>query len=177
MLTRAGSVLLALCATFVDAGCASGGRVSANLSQSPSPRQRAAVNPGSWDTVAVLQPGSRVIVTLIDGGRVEGTFRLLGQDELAFTDSNGRDLGIAKSNIRRIVTRGDGDGLANGSIMGAAIGLGTAAAILAAAASGDGYVLGSAKWGAPLLLSAAGGVIGLFVDRAHRNDRVVYEEP
>jgi hypothetical protein len=177
-LTAAGrSILLAVCAASVGAGCASGGRVSPNLSQSPTARQRAAVNPGSWDRVAVLQPGSRVIVTLIDGGRVEGTFRLLGQDELALTDSKGRDLGIAKSNIRRIVMRGEGDGLANGSMIGAAIGLGTAAAILAAAASGDGYVLGSAKWGAPLLLSAAGGVIGFFVDRTHRNDRQVYEEP
>jgi len=135
------------------------------------------VNPGSWDRVAVLQPGSPVIVTLVDGRRTEGTFRLLGQDELTLTDSKRQELGIAKSNIRRIVTRGEGDRLANGSLIGAGIGLGTAAAILAAAASGDGYVLASAKWGAPLLLSAAGAVIGLFVDRAHRNDRVVYEEP
>jgi hypothetical protein len=49
--------------------------------------------------------------------------------------------------------------------------------ILAAAGSGDGYLLASANWGAPLLLSAVGAVIGVFIDRAHRDDQVVYIRP
>ena len=65
----------------------------------------------------------------------------------------------------------------NGALIGAGIGFGTAAIILAVDASGDGYVLASAKWGAPLLLSVVGGVIGVFVDRAHTNDHVVYVRP
>jgi hypothetical protein len=31
-----------------------------------------------------------------------------------------------------------------------------------------------AGWGAPLHLSAVGGVVGVFVDRAYKNDQVVY---
>jgi hypothetical protein len=110
----------------------------------------------------------------MDGERLEGAFRALGPGDLELTDSGGRDVGVARSNIRRIVARGQRDDLINGALIGAGIGLGTAVTILAVAASGDGYVLASAKWGAPLLLSAVGGVIGVLVDRAHRNDQLVY---
>ena len=44
------------------------------------------------------------------------------------------------------------DGLANGALIGAAVGAGAALSILAIAGSGEGYVLPSAKVGAPLLL-------------------------
>lgn len=114
---------------------------------------------------------------MIDGERLEGAFRTLSPGDLGLTDSAGRDFDVARSNIRQIVARGERDGLIDGALIGAGIGLGTAATILAVAASGDGYVLASAKWGAPLLLSAVGGVIGVFVDRAHRDDQVVYVRP
>lgn len=171
------SILLAICATSLSAGCASGGRLSPNVLQSPTGERRAEVVPGSWDKVVVLRPGSRVVVTLIDGELLEGVFRTLGPGDLGVTNSAGRDFGVARSNIRQIVARGEQDDLTNGTLIGAGIGLGTAAAILAVIASGDGYVLASAKWGAPLLLSAVGGVIGVFVDRAHRDDQVVYVTP
>ena len=122
----------------------------------------------------VLRPGSQVVVRLIDGERLEGAFRTLGPDDLGLTDSAGRDFGVARSNIRQIVARGERDNLIDGALIGAAIGLGAAVTILAVIASGDGYVLASVKWGAPLLLAAAGAVIGTFVDRAHRDDQVVY---
>jgi hypothetical protein len=118
-----------------------------------------------------------VVVTLIDGERLEGAFRTLTPVDLGLTDSAGRDFGVARLNIRQIVARGERDDLMDGALIGASTGLGTAAAILAAAASGDGYILASAKWGAPLLLSAVGAVIGIFVDRAHRDDQVVYVRP
>jgi hypothetical protein len=114
---------------------------------------------------------------LMDGERREGAFRALGPEDLGLTDSAGRDFGVARSDIRQIVARGEPDGLMNGALIGAAIGLGAAVTILAVAASGDGYLLASAKWGAPLLLAAAGAVIGTFVDRAHRSDQVVYVRP
>jgi hypothetical protein len=115
-----------------------------------------------------------VVVTLIDGERREGAFRALGASDLGLTDSEGRNFDVAMSNIRRIVARGERDGLMNGAVIGAGIGGGIGASILAIAASEDGYVLASAKWGAPLLLSAVGAVIGVFVDRGHTNDQVIY---
>jgi len=112
-----------------------------------------------------------------DGERLEGVFRTLGPGALGLTDLTGRDFDVARSNIRQIVARGERDALMNGTLTGAGIGLGIAATILVVAASGDGYVLASAKWGAPLLLSAVGGVIGFFVDRTHTDDQVVYLRP
>jgi hypothetical protein len=118
-----------------------------------------------------------VIVTMIDGELLEGAFLSLGPADLGLTDSAGRDVNVARSNIRQIVARGERDDPLYGALVGAGIGLGAAATILAIAASGDGYVLASAKWGAPLLLSAVGGAIGIFVDRAHRDDQLVYVRP
>jgi hypothetical protein len=168
---------LAICAASLSAGCAAAGRFSPHLLQSPSGVQRAGAIPASWDKVVVLPPGSPVVVTLLDGDRVKGAFRTLGTDNLGLTDSAGRPLDVARSNIRRIVAQGTRDGLKNGVLIGAGIGLGTAAAVLAAAASGNGYILPSAKWGAPLLLSAGGGAIGIVVDRAHRHDQLIYVRP
>ena len=125
----------------------------------------------------VLRPGSQVVIVLTGGDRLEGAFRTLGPGEVGLTDAGGRDVEVLRSNIRQIVVRGGRDSLVNGALIGAAIGLGTAVTILAIAASGDGYLLASAKWAAPLLLSAAGGAIGAFVDRAHRGDQVVYVSP
>jgi hypothetical protein len=169
------SFVLSICAASFGAGCASGGRLSSNVSLSPTGVQREKLIPGSWDKVVALRPASRVVVTLISGERLEGAFKNLGPGDLDLTDSAaGRDFRVVRSNIRKIVARGERDGLTNGALLGAGIGLGTAAIILAVIASGDGYVLASAKWGAPLLMSAVGGVVGVFVDRAHRDDQVVY---
>lgn len=107
----------------------------------------------------------------------EAVFRILNPTELGLTDSGGRDFGVAKPNLRQIVSRGERDSPVNGALIGAGIGSATAAILLAVAATGDGYVLASAKWGVPLLLSAVGGVIGVFVDRAHTDDQVVYVRP
>ena len=56
-------------------------------------------------------------------------------------------------------------------------GITTAVTILAVAGSGGAYVLPSAKWGAPLLLTAAGALLGMVVDRAHKGERVLYRAP
>ena len=69
------------------------------------------------------------------------------------------------------------DGLANGALIGAAVGAGAALGILAIAGSGEGYVLPSAKVGAPLLLSGVGALVGALVDRAHEGGRVLYASP
>src|SRR5688572_6292785 len=69
------------------------------------------------------------------------------------------------------------DGLANGALIGAAVGAGAALSILAIAGSGEGYVLPSAKVGVPLLLSGVGALVGALVDRAHEGSRLPYVSP
>ena len=77
--------------------------------------------------------------------------------------------------IARIATPATRDTLANGTLIGAGLGLGIAIVILNAIASDDGYVLPSAKVAGPLVLSSAGGVIGMLIDRHRTNgERVLY---
>jgi hypothetical protein len=135
------------------------------------------VIPGSWDTVAALRTGSPVVVTLTDGARVEAAFTTLGPIDLVLTDSAGGRVAVPRTDVRQIVAGEEPDDLLDGTLIGAGIGLGTAAAVLAILASGEGYVLASAKWGVPLLLSGVGGVIGVFVDRARTEAHVVYVSP
>ena len=136
----------------------------------------AGIIPGSWDRVQRLQLGSPLVVTLKSGVRLEGAFNSLAQGELALTDRAGQPLTIASSEISRIVTQVD-DTLTNGALTGGGIGLAAALAVLAAAGSGEGYVLPSAKWGAPLLLSGVGIVVGMLVDRAHKGQDLIYVTP
>ena len=96
---------------------------------------------------------------------------------LALTDPAGTELSVPRSEVLKIVARGARDNLSNGALIGAGMGLGAAVAILAVIASGDGYVLPSAKWGAPLLLSSVGGVVGAVIDRAHRSQPLLYVAP
>jgi hypothetical protein len=173
-MTGTASILPAICAMALSAGCASGGRLPLDVAQPSVEGQRVDVTPGTWDRVAALSQDRAVVVTLVDGTRLEGAFKALRPGELVLADAAARDLAVARPTIQRILARGERDGLLNGTLLGAGIGLGAAAAVLTVAAAGTGYVLDSAKWGAPLLFSTAGGIIGALIDRAHRGDQVVY---
>ena len=83
---------------------------------------------------------------------------------------------IPRSEVGTIVVRVRDD-LANGTLIGAGVGLSVALTVLVIVGSQDGYVLPSAKWGSPLLLSGLGGLAGMLVDRAHKRDRTVYVAP
>jgi hypothetical protein len=120
--------------------------------------------------------GSPFVVALKMGDRVAGTFKALRADVLVLTDPAGKEFSIPRPEIARIVTQAE-DRLANGAWIGAAVGLGAALAVLAIAGSGDGYVLPSAKWGAPLLLSGIGSLVGVLVDRAHKGEEAIYLAP
>lgn len=88
-------------------------------------------------------------------------------------DASGKEFIIARSEVGTIVAQVRDD-LANGALIGAGVGLSAALTVLAIVGSQDGYVLRSAKWGAPLLLSGLGGLAGMLVDRAHKRERTVY---
>jgi hypothetical protein len=164
----------ALTISLASSACALTNRTwSSALQTTPA---GAGIIPGSWDRVQRLQLGSPLVVTLKSGVRLEGAFNGLAQGELALTDPAGQTLTIARLEISRIVTRVD-DTLTNGALTGGGIGLAAALAVLAAAGSGEGYVLPSAKWGAPLLLSGVGIVVGMLVDRAHKGQDLIYVTP
>jgi hypothetical protein len=171
---RPAAILLMLSATFLTAACASAGRNWSGLVQGPPSARQSGVIPGSREKVEALQPGSPLVVTLKSGERLEGAFKAVGPAVLALTDRAGKEFSIPMPEVDRIVTPATNDSLTNGVAIGAGVGLGAALAILAAVGSQDGYVLPSAKVGAPLLLSGVGALVGAFVDRAHKSDQVLY---
>jgi hypothetical protein len=157
--------------------CATVGRSWSGSPQSSQGVSGAAVIPGSWGQIAALQLRAPLVVTLKSGVRLDGAFKALEPAELALTDSAGREFKIARSDVVRIRGRAAQDEITNGAVIGAGIGLGAALAILGMVGSADGHVLPSAKWGAPLLLTSAGGIVGALVDRAHNGERLLYVGP
>ena len=139
---------------------------------------QAKVIPGRWEKVDALQPGKQIIVTLKAGDRIEGSFRSSGTDNVTVVILTGGEVKIAKPEVQQIMSREKvKDSLNNGAIVGIGIGLGIVLAGLAIAASGEGEVLPSAKWAAPLLGIGAGLSAGIAIDASHQETEVLYEAP
>jgi hypothetical protein len=145
-----------------------------------APRTEAAsiqdeVIPGRWEQVSALEPDAPLVVTTNDGRRLEGVFNVLDSATLVLTAAGGTPVVVARSDIARITAPATNDGLTNGILIGAGTGLGLAISILSALGAQDGYVLPSAKVGAPLLLTGVGGLVGMLIDRGHRKPgRLLY---
>jgi hypothetical protein len=164
-------MLLLIIASSLSVCCA-----SATGKSHPSQQMtRSGVVPGNWNAIEALQPGTQVIVTLKNGGRVSGTFKALEPMLLEITAQDDKDSSVARSEVANIMTSSGGDSLVNGALIGAGVGLAAAAIVLATIGSGNGYVLPSAQWGGPLVLSGAGFVLGMVIDRAHRDERLLYK--
>ena len=138
----------------------------------------AQVVPGRWEKVAALPQGEEIIVTLKAGDRLECAFKESGADDLTVITLTGRELNIAKSEVREIESQEKiKDSLLNGALIGAGVGLGIAFAGLAAASSGKGEVLSSAKVFAPLLGVGAGLGVGMAIDASQQGTEVLYQAP
>jgi hypothetical protein len=168
------SVLLILVIGLLNGACASRPNRAA-LQITPPPRSAGLIQ-GSWEKVEGLRLGSPLVVTLKTGARLAGTLKALTPGALTLTDATGKDFMIPRSEVGTIVAQVRDD-LANGALIGAGVGLSGALTVLAIIGSQDGYVLPSAKWGSPLLLSGLGGLAGMLVDRAHKRDQTVYIAP
>ena len=120
-----------------------------------------------------MAKAEKIVVTDMSGRRVRGALTAVDRDSLSLA-TDGKTETFARTEVSTVRIA---DGLGDGALIGAGAGLGAALAILAIAGSGDGYVLPSAKVGAPLLLSGAGALVGVLVDRAHEGGRVLYTSP
>ena len=121
----------------------------------------------------IVKAEETVIVTDTRGRRIKGALLAVDDDSLSLA-TDGRAQTFARSDVRTVRVA---DGLGNGALIGAGAGLGAALGVLAIVGSGDGYVLPSAKAGAPLLLSGIGALAGVLLDRAHEGGRVLYVSP
>lgn len=126
---------------------------------------------GSFEELGgLVKAEETVVVTDMNGRRVRGALSAVGKDSLSLV-IDGRTQSFARSEVSTVRLA---DGLGNGALIGAGVGAGAALGILAIVGSGDGYVLSSAKVGAPLLLSGIGALVGVLLDRAHEGGRVFY---
>ena len=138
----------------------------------------AQVIPGRWEKVDALLQGEEIIVTLKAGDRLECAIKESGADDLTVITSTGRELKVAKSEVSKIVSGEEiKDSLLNGALIGVGVGLGIVLAGLTIAASGEGEVLASAKWGAPLLGLGAGLGVGMAIDASRQGTEVLYQAP
>ena len=140
---------------------------------------RAGVIPGRWEKVRTLEKGYAVKVKLESGERIRASYLGLTEKGLILKRDSGEELEVAKSAVVTITSqeRISNDGLGNGAIIGAGVGLGVALAMLGVAASKEGEVLSSAKWGAPLLGIGVGLGAGLAIDASLKGKEVFYQAP
>jgi hypothetical protein len=137
------------------------------------------VVPGRWEKVETLQEGYAVTVKLESGEEIKASYAGFTEEGLLLKRASGEELEIPKSAVLTVTSqkRVSHDGLGNGAIIGAGVGLGVALAMLGVAASEEGDVLSSAKWGAPLLGIGVGLGAGLAIDAAVKGPELLYQAP
>jgi len=142
----------------------------------------AAVVPGRWEKVDSLRSGERIVVTLKAGGLGRFSLKESDADDVTVVTSTGRELKIAKTEVRSIVgekTVIGLDGTLKGAVAGFAVGALIAGIILGAIANNEGgwsstttaHVLGYGAAGAGI-----GAAVGFGVDisQKHRRTEVLY---
>ena len=140
---------------------------------------QAMVIPGRWEKVAAEKVGSKIIVTLMTGDRIECAFTGLSTDSLIVSTSNGVEREYSKANVARITTADKRqDSLANGAAIGAAA-AGIPVLILIAAFEGANQSDVSVKEAAPgiAVCFGIGAGIGLLVDVVKKDYVTLYEAP
>ena len=136
----------------------------------------AEVIPGRWEKVEALQSGSRIIIHLQSGDRVEGEFKNLGLKELTVVDVNGSEVSLPKSGIGRVTSLEEyEDAPLNGTLIGLGVGI------------GGGAVLG---WGLSERLdittavtvpifgaigAGVGALVGYAADKSYKGKRLLYK--
>lgn len=124
------------------------------------------------ELAGIAKAEEAVVVTDGNGRRFKGALTTIKADSLSL-GMDGRILTFARSDVSAVRAV---DGVANGVLLGAGVGLGAALGTLAIVGAGEGYVLPSAKAGVPLLLSGIGALVGGLIDRA-REGRTLYLSP
>ena len=137
----------------------------------------AGVIPGRWEKVDGLQEGTRIVVEIKSGDRLEGAFKGSSPQELTVTDPAGSDRQVPKTAVAKIVTAEKvKDGLTNGMLIG--MGVGTGVAVGAVALATGGVSEECIVCGLAICAGFAGGWgIGAAIDAIHQGPEVLYQAP
>jgi hypothetical protein len=148
-------------------------RLAAAVALWPASAEAQTVARSFEELMAIVKAEEAVVVIDMRGRRVKGALTAVDKDSISVA-TDGRTQMFARSEVSTVRVA---DGFGDGALIGAGAGFGAALGILAIAGSGDGYILPSAKVGAPLLLSGIGALLGALIDRAHDGGRVLYVSP
>ena len=134
----------------------------------------AQVIPGRWEKLDATALGTEIIVLLQTDMKIQGKLQRSTPEAITvLTDT--ATIQVAKVDVREITTAQIySDSLLNGGLIGAGIGLGVALSVLAVAASGEGYVLRSAKWAGPLFGFGTGLGAGIALDAGRKRRQILY---
>lgn len=136
---------------------------------------QAMVIPGRWEKVAAEKPGSKIIVTLMTGDRVECSFDRLSEDSLTVSTPDGEERKYSKANVARITTADKRtDSLNNGLLIGAAV-AGIPSALVAVSCLAAKTCTGSQVGMALPIYIGIGAGIGLAVDAGVKDYETLYE--
>jgi len=139
---------------------------------------------GRWEKVAMLLPGTQIVVELKAGDRLEGAFQNLGPDAIVIAEPAGQERTVARSMVKSVRTAARvRDRLCNGALVGTLIGAAAGVAGMVAFANaktngpvywgdedGPGYLVG-----AVLVGGGIGAAMGAVVDASIRGRELLYE--
>ena len=139
---------------------------------------------GRWEKVAMLLPGTQIVVELKAGDRLEGAFQNLGPDAIVIAEAGDHERAVAKSMVQRISTAAKvRDRLCNGALIGTLIG--AAAGVIGLVAFANAKTNGPVYWGdedgpgylvgAALVGGGIGAAMGAVVDASIRGRELLYE--
>jgi hypothetical protein len=138
---------------------------------------QAMVIPGRWEKVAAEKPGSKIIVTLMTGDRVECSFDRLSEDSLIVSTPDGEERKYSKANVARITTADKrADSLNNGFLIGAAV-AGIPSGLITVSCLAAKTCTGSQVGMALPIYIGIGAAIGLAVDAGVKDYETLYEVP
>ena len=137
----------------------------------------AGVVTGRWEKVDGLQEGTRIVVEINSGDRLEGAFKRVSPQELTIIDPGGSDRQVPKTTVAKIVTAEKvKDGLTNGMLIG--MGVGTGIAVGAVALATGGVSEECIVCGLAIFVGFAGGWgMGAAIDAIHNGPEVLYQAP
>jgi hypothetical protein len=133
----------------------------------------AGVVPGRWEKVAAENLGSKFIVTMQSGERIDGFFKGLTEVNLNLAMLDGRERAVRKSEVIKVITAEKRmDSLTNGFVIGMAVGAGIP--LIAAASTHE-----SGAWVAvaTIVYGLIGGAVGVGIDAVVKGHITLYEAP
>lgn len=132
--------------------------------------------PGVWAKVEGIPEGYPIVVELAGGEKIRGSFGQAGPDEITVFDETDRERTIPKSHVVKIRSRHktENDSLAQGAIIGAAVGALSSIPLAMFGYSESGGV-GAAS--AVLFCTGIGAGVGVATDAVIKGPEEFYRAP